>query len=322
MTSAKQKIALGLAGLGIVALLAVWAAGKAIAPVPTFLAALALVATGITLFIREEYLTRPEGIKNNGLWMRSLTARGVWGWLVGVVITGFYVCLYWFPTWLKGLIQLFDPVSHVLRGTSADQWFVYGTLYTAAVLLMGIKFICKYRHNPYQRLRTFSVMFFQLGFAWLIPGLLMRLQQPEIYFTYFWPLSYYQGTPMAHAGYAGSSLGTFFFFFGLAMFFIGTPILTWFFGKRWYCSWVCGCGGLAETAGDPFRHLSDKTLKAWKIERWMIYSVLVFVLLMTALLWANVATGRGILQGISEGFYKTYAFLIGSAFSGVIGVGF
>jgi hypothetical protein len=46
--------------------------------------------------------------------------------------------------------------------------------------------------------------------------------------------------------------------------------------KRWYCSWVCGCGGLAETAGDPFRHLSDSTQKSWKIERWMIHSVLVF----------------------------------------------
>lgn len=148
---------------------------------------------GIAIFVREEYLTRPEGIKNNGAWLRSLTARGIWGWLVGVVITGFYVCLYWFPEYLTGLIQLFDPLSQLLRGAAANQWFVYGTLYTAAVLLMGVKFIYKYRHNP-------------------------------------------QGTPMAHEEYAGSALGTFFFFFGLAMFFIGTPILTYFFGKRWYCS--------------------------------------------------------------------------------------
>ena len=165
-------------------------------------------------------------------------------------------------------------------------------------------------------------MFFQLGFAFLIPGLLMRLQEPEIYFTYFWPLAYYQGTPMAYEGATGSGLATGFFFFGLAMFFIGTPILTYFFGKRWYCSWVCGCGGLAETAGDPFRHLSDKSLRAWKIERWMIYSVLLFVVAMTGLLWLNVATGRSILQQYSEPFYKTYSFLIGSVFSGVVGVGF
>ncbi|MBK8557252.1 MAG: 4Fe-4S binding protein [Lewinellaceae bacterium] len=322
LTTGKQKLAVALAGIGILLLLIVWAAGTAIAPVPVFLTALGLTSAGVWVFVQEEYLKYPEGIKNNGVWFRSLTARGIWGWLVGVVITGFYICLYWWPQYLSGLIQLFDPLSQLLRGTAANQWFVYGTLYTAAVLLMGIKFLYKYRSNPYQRLRTFSVMFFQLGFAFLIPGLLMRLQQPEIYFTYFWPLSYYQGTPMAHQGYAGSDLGTFFFFFGLAMFFIGTPILTYFFGKRWYCSWVCGCGGLAETAGDPFRHLSDKSLKAWKIERWMIYTVFVLVVAMTVLLWINVATNRSVLHGFSQMFYKSYSFLIGSAFSGVVGVGF
>ena len=34
---------------------------------------------------------------------------------------------------------------------------------------------------------------------------------------------------------------------------VAIPILTYYFGKRWYCSWVCGCGGLAETVGDPWR---------------------------------------------------------------------
>ncbi|MBK8921277.1 MAG: 4Fe-4S binding protein [Saprospirales bacterium] len=322
LTTGKQKAGLVLAGAGLLLVLVTWAAGQAVAPVPTLLAALSLCTAGVALFIREEYLTRPAGIQNNGAWFRSLSARGVWGWLTGVLITGFYVCLYWFPGYLTGLTQLFDPLSRLLRNTAADQWFVYGTLYTAAVLLMGVKFFYKYRHNPYQRWRTVSVMFFQLGFAFLIPGLLLRLQYPELYFTYFWPLSYYQGTPMAHAGYSGSGLGVFFFFFGLAMFFIGAPVLTYFFGKRWYCSWVCGCGGLAETAGDPFRHLSDKRLRAWKIERWMIHGVLVFAVLMTALLWVNVATGRGVLQAYSQFFYKSYSFLVGSAFSGVVGVGF
>ncbi|MGL1636452.1 hypothetical protein ACSTI0_00165, partial [Vibrio parahaemolyticus] len=51
----------------------------------------------------------------------------------------------------------------------------------------------------------------------------------------------------------------------------------------WYCSWVCGCGGLAETAGDSFRHLSSKKVSAWRIERVLIYSVLFFAVLMTAL---------------------------------------
>ena len=46
----------------------------------------------------------------------------------------------------------------------------------------------KYRHNRYHLIRTGSVMFFQLGFAFLLPGILKRLNEPEFYFTYFWPL--------------------------------------------------------------------------------------------------------------------------------------
>ena len=44
---------------------------------------------------------------------------------------------------------------------------------------------------------------------------------------------------------------------------------------------VCGCGGLAETAGDSFRHLSSKKMSAWKLERWLIHLVLVFSVVMT-----------------------------------------
>jgi len=65
------------------------------------------------------------------------------------------------------------------------------------------------------------------------------------------------------------------------MVFVISPFLTYKYGKRWYCSWVCGCGGLAETAGDPFRQLSDKSVKAWKFERGMIHFVLVFSVVMT-----------------------------------------
>jgi len=76
-------------------------------------------------------------------------------------------------------------------------------------------------------------------------------------------------------------------FSGLAMIFIVSPILTYLYGKRWYCSWVCGCGALAETAGDPFRQLSSKKISVWKLERWLIHLVLVFVFITTiAVIWS------------------------------------
>jgi polyferredoxin len=200
-----------------------------------------------------------------------------------------------------------------------------------------------------------------------------------------WPLNYYNFERYrVNAFIDAGDIGLAMLIFGLLSIFVITPVLTYFYGKRWYCSWVCGCGGLAETAGDPFRHLGDKSLFAWKLERWMVHSVVVFVTLMTtAVIYSYLGHDNGkywlsrdtFLIGVASllslvfiwvmvfkrqqlqkdatygaiGFFiviigfigfhylsgdgnvflfkaetlrKTYAFLIGAIFSGVIGVGF
>ncbi|MBL7776304.1 MAG: FeS-binding protein, partial [Saprospiraceae bacterium] len=233
LTPWKQKFALALSGAGILMLLLVWMAGKVLAPLPVLLTALILLTAGVGLFIREEYLTRPEGIKNNGVWLRSLSARGVWAWLAAIVLTGFYTVLYFGPAaWLAGLTDLFDPLSRLLKGKPADKWFAYGSLYTFSVLVLGLKFGFKYRHNRYQVLRTISVSFFQLGFAFLIPAFMQRMNQPEYYFTYFWPLKDWYGTPSAAQYFGGFAIGPYLLAFGALMTFVATPVLTYFFGKR------------------------------------------------------------------------------------------
>jgi len=324
LTTGKQKMALALAGLGVVLLIFVWAAKNAFSPIPMLLASFGLMVAGMTLFVREEYINKPDGIKNNGVWFKSLSARGVWGWMAAIIITGFYTVLFFAPNeWLLGLTQLFSPISEALRNKPADKWFVYGSLYTFSVLVLGVKFLYKYRHSRYQVMRTISVMFFQTGFSFLIPAFMQMMSQPEYYFTYFWPLKEYYGSPGAVQYYStASSISVYFIAFSALMTVVGTPVLTYFLGKRWYCSWVCGCGGLAETAGDSFRHLSDKSLNAWKIERWMIHLVLVAVVLMTGLLWVNSYQEGGVLGSFSQAYSTAYGYMIGMAFSGVVGVGF
>ena len=68
-----------------------------------------------------------------------------------------------------------------LSGSPANNWFFYGFLYTVGVFIFGIRMFMKYRNNRYQKIRTASVMFFQLGFAFLIPNILMLFNQPEFY---------------------------------------------------------------------------------------------------------------------------------------------
>ena len=126
--------------------------------------------------------------------------------------------------------------------------------------------------------------------------------------------------------------GKFVFVWGIALSLIIIPLLVYFYGKRWYCSWVCGCGGLAETLGDPYRQHSSKKMIAWKFERYIIHGVLVFAVLMTV--WTGCHhreiyspeldyNSKTTLLGISSGSIRGwYGFLIGSIFAGVIGTGF
>ncbi len=319
-----KKISLAVLSLGFLFLLVSLTGIAGSRPVIFLVLSLGLIITGTLAFYIVQVKESPAGIKNNGKFFSPMTNRGVPAWIIGILISGFYTILYWFPSLIENWTRLVDPISYTLRGKPANQWFLYGTFYTIAVLVMGIRMIVKYRHSKYHIIRTCSVMFFQLGFAFLIPALLVYLNKPEFYFSYFWPLKYEYLFPskITYLTSNYAALGTFMVFWGAVMTFIATPVLTYFFGKRWYCSWVCGCGGLAETAGDPYRHLSDKSLKAWKIERWMIYSVLAFIVATTALLWLNLSLKGAVLGSVSRGFASFYGFIIGAVFSGVIGIGF
>ncbi len=254
----------------------------------------------------------------------SPSITGWLGVLTGVLLIGFYLLLYWAPQHITGWMRIVDPVSQTLSGNEASQWFLYGLLYTTVVMVMGIRMIAKYRHNKYQVVRTFSVMFFQTAIAFLLPEILVRLNQPYYDFKNIWPLNYsfffdYNLDNLINSG----GLGIFMLVWGIVLMVIGVPVITYFFGKRWYCSWVCGCGGLAETLGDPYRQLSDKSLRAWQYERWIIHAVLAFAVVMTLLVLYTYFTGaHNVLFLSSDTIRAWYGFLIGSAFAGVVGTGF
>ena len=173
-TTSIQKVFtyIGLAGLAVIIIAGF---GASIFKSSGLIFGLGLICTGVIGYTFSSYSGLPAGIKNNGIWYRSLTSRGIVAWVVGVVLTAFYIILYFYPEHLEGLIRLFDPLSEGLSGKKASQWFVYGVLYTLAIVLFGIKFIIKYKHSKYQKYRTYSVLFFQTIFAFLIPEIMARL---------------------------------------------------------------------------------------------------------------------------------------------------
>ena len=126
------------------------------------------IVVGTILYSYTLYFKSSAGIKNNHVWTNSLTNRGVLGWIIAIVLSTFYVLLYWWPEILgyqsginntnTGLISLFDPLSQFFKSQNASQWFVYGTLYTLVIFALGFKFIFKYRSNNYQIIRTLSLI--------------------------------------------------------------------------------------------------------------------------------------------------------------------
>ena len=269
-------------------------------------------------------LLGPPGIKNNGVYLESATNRGWIAWMVFVYLVLFYLGLYFYADYLVNWTFILDPIGKFLNGGGASQWFVYGFLYCTIMIVMAVRMYIKYRHNKYQIVRTTSVLFFQIVVAFLIPEIMVSLEMPYYDFKNAFPLDYdFFFEWNIEALVKSGKIGIFILVWGIALTILIVPIMVYFFGKRWYCSWVCGCGGLAETLGDPYRQHSDKSLKAWKLERWVIHSVLVISVVMTVVTLYCYFTGAPSFLGISSDWIRgSYKFLIGSWFAGVIGTGF
>ncbi|NNJ89264.1 MAG: 4Fe-4S binding protein [Eudoraea sp.] len=265
-----------------------------------------------------------KGIKNDGIYLENATNRGWIAWLVFVSLVTFYLVLYFRPQFAVNWTYLVDPISMELSGNAAGHWFVYGFMYCVVMTVMAVRMYIKYRHNVYQMVRTTSVLFFQIVFAFLIPEIMVRLQMPYYDFKNAFPLDYdffFQWNLRSLINSGG--IGLFILVWGTVLTLVIVPVMVYFFGKRWYCSWVCGCGGLAETLGDPYRQHSSKTLLSWKVERWLVHGVLVFAVGMTLMTLYSFFSETGTVLGIkTASVQNSYSLLIGSFFAGVIGTGF
>lgn len=288
-----------------------------------FILSYMVAISGALLYLLPRMKDRP-GIKNSHVFHSSLKHRGWLGMLVGSFLIVFYVFLYFYPYYITNWILMVDPLSQWLSGNPAGEFFLYGFLYTICILVMGIRMILNYRHSNYHIIRTISIIFFQVGFAFLIPEILIRLKYPYYDFKNIWPLDYDFFFPGSlNQLIESGGLGIFMLVWGIILIVVAVPVLVYFFGKRWYCSWVCGCGGLAETFGDPYRQLSDKSLRAWQVERYLVHGMLVFAVLMTVGMIYTFFTDSGSLLGIpTYSVAEVYGFFIGAGFAGVIGTGF
>ncbi len=173
--------------------------------------------------------------------------------------------------------------------------FWYTVMYTMLMTVFGIGAIQRWgirRKDKFQIWRFVSLLSFQWIFFFLVPEYLFQAAVEHRWIgdalasdpkfaeqawrsyglVYAWPLFFYTFFHDPHI---------FWVVWGIFLSFVLIPILVIFIGKR-YCSWICGCGGLAETFGDRWRHLAPKGKAAISWEK-MGVAVLVLAIAVTAM---------------------------------------
>lgn len=250
---------------------------------------------------------------------KNMRTRGILAWILSVALFVVY-CMFYF-----NLFNVLDPLAAQLG--LGSRWNLYGTVYTLAIILGGIYFLRRHGNSRYHRFRTISLIFVQTVFAFSIPLVMEAFESKGYILSLFWPLKIEYLFPANILEYPVLLI-----VYAFLSAIIGVPIMTYLFGKRWYCSWVCGCGGLAETAGEPFRHLSDKRSRAWRFEQISIHTVMIFAFATTALVFINWglhhtnAQGEWVTQyatfdAVASKVQGTYQFIVVAMLSGVLGVG-
>jgi len=195
--------------------------------------------------------------------------------------------------------------------------FWYTVLYCIIMTIFGIKAMKRWgidKKDRFQILRFISLLSFQWLFFFIIPEFIFKwaIQTHSIGdslagnpqfadqawraygIIYSWPLFFYTFLYNPHIIWI---------IWGLLLTIVILPIFVLYFGKR-YCSWICGCGGLAETLGDRWRHLSPKGKTSIKWETMGNYILLFAIAVLTIYLIKDMVE---IISGTSKvtlGIYK------------------
>ena len=233
--------------------------------------------------------------------------RGWQAWMLAAGMMGFYYALYW--------TEWFTPAATAVGLKS--KWYLYSVIYCLAMAGGAVYYLRHHGNSRYNQLRIATNLAIQVLLGFTLPFVMPMFGGPEFYFSYFWPLKIDYLYP-----HTLESLPAYLSAYAVLMAFVVAPVLALFTGKRWYCSWVCGCGALANTFGDPWRHLSNKSHRAWRFEQYTLYGTLLVALGTTAIVFAGQLNPDWPTFGmLSESAKGWYGFLVGSVLAGVVGTG-
>jgi NosR/NirI family transcriptional regulator, nitrous oxide reductase regulator len=274
-------------------------------------------ATGLQTNLKADHIFSMIGTQIPLAFLERLGIRmhGDLNWKDGLWIGSFMSLVYGFYC-LKSKQQLYpfgeaDPLGFLHTALTADLGFrtvdasFWGTtIYAMVVLLFGLKAMARYKSQA-QRTRYISLISFQWIFLFGIPELLAPLIIDRPWKVYAvsvpWPLSTWSLVDGPEWAGGDTTTAALWIAAGAFSSFVLIPLYVRKQGER-FCSYLCGCGGLAETLGDFWRHLAPRGRNAKNAE---VFGRIIFLLAIpVTVLTLNDAWGFF----AQDALYSTQAF--------------
>lgn len=188
-------------------------------------------------------------------------------------------------------------VGAIYTTISANKlWSWHSRIYLLIVVLFGGRVFLQ-RKDPYIRKMILSLVLFQVFLFYVLP---------RYVFPQGWGMAGYPWPYWISALSPNRTEGT--LIFSVIFAFVFLPIATYLYGRRFYCGFICSRAALAETLGNPFRHLAPKGGTSRKLEVGM-YLVLLVAIIVSILPWLGY-----------EGTFKIYYNVISFPFLFVFGL--
>ncbi len=244
------------------------------------------------------------GLRFEGQWRWSLLPQMLW---VFALVYSLYA--------IKAGRWPYAGVYAGLKEIGADPSLLYGILYSGLMSVFGLKAMAKYKDSPMQRRRFTSLIGAQWLIYFILPWALYYAGHSEWWrswaVTLTYPLGYYGLFEPASSLFSGSSLP--WAIATIAAFLFVMPVVATYHGKR-FCSWFCPCGGIAETAGDAWRHKAPRGTKARRLE-----SASTVLLVLTLLVSVYLISGyRGFIN--PDGLKSAYVTIVDFGLASIVAI--
>lgn len=253
----------------------------------------------------------------------------------------------WFPFNIPAIGAEGGVLHTILETARTDPGFTFAFLYTAIIVIFGIRRIRR-RKTPYVTWQTVALMVFQVIPLFLLPYILFPVLYQQGVFTNggigeWFGMTFLSdgqgGDPNQFWRAFGFILAWPLFIYnifteapiwgwiilGFIQTFVIIPLIIFRWGKGAYCGWICSCGAMAETLGDQHRHKMPHGPKWNKLNMvgQVILAIAFLLLILRIIGWATPWEGfdKAVAGFVDQNELLSYKVLVDLWLAGAIGYG-